>query len=239
MSKYCRSIGVEREGGELTAASIYSAAMIVLALDAASPLPAVALAAGGDVFDEALPRDHRASEELLPAIARVLAGAGRRLSDCERLAVCAGPGSFTGLRIGLATAWGLARALGCPLESVSTLEALAESVRADGVTQVLAVLDAGRGDASIALFDMSGVRALAVGLTLRTLLTRVRAAAPAALLAALPAGLVPGAVTPVRSLARALALAVARAPRAAAGSLTPIYSRQSAAEEKKRGASQA
>ena len=72
--------------------------MIVLAIDAASPLPAVALAAGGDVFDEALPRDRRASEDLLPAIQRVLARSGRRLSDCERLAVCAGPGSFTGVR---------------------------------------------------------------------------------------------------------------------------------------------
>jgi tRNA threonylcarbamoyladenosine biosynthesis protein TsaB len=213
--------------------------MIVLALDAASPLPAVALAAGGDVFDEALPRDRRASEDLLPAIVRVLALSGRRLSDCERLAVCAGPGSFTGLRIGLATAWGLARALGCPLESVSTLEALAESARADGVAQILAVLDAGRGDASIALFDMSGVRALAVGEPMRTPLSQVRAAAPSALLVVLPAGLVPGAAAPARSPARALALAVARAPREPAGSLAPIYSRQSAAEEKKRGASQA
>jgi tRNA threonylcarbamoyl adenosine modification protein YeaZ len=213
--------------------------MIVLALDAASPLPAVALAAGGDVFDEALPRDRLASEDLLPAIARVLAASGRRLSDCERLAVCAGPGSFTGLRVGLATAWGLARVLGCPLESVSTLEALAESVRAEGVARVLAALDAGRGDASIALFDLSGVRAVSVGLARRISLSEVRAAAPAALLTALPAGLVPGAQAPARSPAQALALAVNRAPREAAASLTPIYSRQSAAEEKKRGASQA
>lgn len=214
--------------------------MIVLALDAASPLPAVALASGGDVFEAALPPDRRASEDLLPAIGRVLAASGRRLSDCQRLAVCAGPGSFTGLRVGLATAWGLARALGCPLESVSTLEALAESVRAEGVAQVLAALDAGRGDASIALFDMSGVRALSVGLALRLPFSQVRAVAPAALLAALPAGLVPGAKGPAQSPARALAMAVARSPReAAAASLTPIYSRQSAAEEKKRGAPQA
>jgi tRNA threonylcarbamoyladenosine biosynthesis protein TsaB len=199
----------------------------------------VALAVGGDVFDEALPRDRRVSEDLLPAIERVLGRSGRRLSDCERLAVCAGPGSFTGSRIGLATAWGLARALGCPIESVSTLEALAESARADGVAQVLAVLDAGRGDASIALFDMSGVRALAVGEPTRTPLSQVRAAAPSALLAALPAGLVPRAAAPARSPARALALAVARAPREPAGGLAPIYSRQSAAEEKKRGASRA
>jgi tRNA threonylcarbamoyladenosine biosynthesis protein TsaB len=213
--------------------------MIVLALDAASPLPAVALAAGSDVFVEALPQDGRASEDLLPAVARVLAASGRRLTDCERLAVCAGPGSFTGLRIGLATGWGLARALNCPLESVSTLEALAESVRAEGVARVLAALDAGRGDASIALFDTSGVRALAVGPTTRAPVSEVRATAPTALLAALPVGLVPGASAPTRSPARALALAVQRAPREPAASLSPIYSRQSAAEEKRRGASQA
>lgn len=213
--------------------------MIVLALDAASPVPAVALAVGPEVFEQALPREGRASEDLLPSIARVLADAGLRLSDCQRVAVCAGPGSFTGLRIGLATAWGLARVLGCPLESVSTLEALAESVRADGVATVLAALDAGRGDASLALFDMRGARAIQVRSLARKPLSQVRADAPAAFLAALPAELVPGAVTPAQSPARALALAVARSPRDPASHLEPIYSRQSAAEEKRRGASPA
>lgn len=213
--------------------------MIVLALDAASPLPAVAVSDGGDVFEEALPRDRRASEDLLPAVGRALAASGRRLSDVERIAVCAGPGSFTGLRVGLASAWGLARVLGCPVEAVSTLEALAESVRTEGPTRVLAAIDAGRGDASIGLFDLAGPRARAVGEPSRTPLSEVRAEALGALLAALPAGLLPGAVVPAGLLAGALARSVSREPREAAAILEPIYSRQSAAEEKKRGASPA
>ena len=210
--------------------------MLILAIDTASPFPAVALAAPGGVFEEALPAAGRASEDLLPAIERVLAQSNRRLSDCERLAVCAGPGSFTGLRIGLATAWGLSRSLGRPVESVSTLEAMAEAARSDGVSEILAALDAGRGDASVALFDVRGVRAVPIGLPLRVPVARVRAVAPGALLAALPPGLVPGAMAPALSPARALALAVSRSPRPQGLAIEPIYSRPSAAEERKRGA---
>ena len=83
--------------------------MLVLALDAASPTPGVALADSENVFEEALPSDRRSSESLLPAVARLFASAGRSLSECERIAVCAGPGSFTGLRIAMASAWGPGR----------------------------------------------------------------------------------------------------------------------------------
>ena len=213
--------------------------MLVLAIDAASPTPAVALAAGQEVTEEALPLDRRASEDLLPAIQRVLQRSGRALKECERLAVCAGPGSFTGLRVGIASAWGLARALGCPLESVSTLEAMAEAARAEGVVEVLAALDAGRGDASVALFDVTGRRARLLAEPSRLPVSQVRAAAPEALLVALPAGLLGAAAVPAVSPARALALAVGREPRREAETLSPIYSRLSAAEEKKRGAASA
>src|SRR5215468_7853145 len=103
--------------------------MLVLAIDTASPAPAVALADGALDVEERLPSDRSASEDLLPAIERLLAGSGRTLLSCERIAVCSGPGSFTGLRVGLATAWGLARALQRPVEGVSTLEAMAEGAR--------------------------------------------------------------------------------------------------------------
>ena len=93
--------------------------MQILALDTASPVSSVTLLARGVVWEEALPGDRRASEELLPAIERCFAAAGSRLPDCDRIAVCSGPGSFTGLRIGLATAWGLGRAAGIPVETVS------------------------------------------------------------------------------------------------------------------------
>lgn len=206
---------------------------LVLAIDTASPSPAVALAVGPEVFEEALASDRRSSEELLPAIQSVLARAGRALTDCDRFAVCAGPGSFTGLRIGLATAWGLSRAIGRPVESVSTLEAMAEACRAPGLAEVLVALDAGRGEAAAALYDLSGSRASVRGAIERVPLAEIRALAPQSTLAALPDGWLVGSLTPLLSPARALALAVARSKREQAGTPTPIYSRQSAAEEKR------
>src|SRR5688500_3331685 len=133
--------------------------MQVLALDTASPFPSVTLSARGEVFEESLPGDRRASEELLPAIARCFARAQLVLSQCERIAVCSGPGSFTGLRIGLATAWGLGRAAGIPVETVPTLEALAETVRGRGHAKVAAVLDAGRGEVVVEVFTLESPRA--------------------------------------------------------------------------------
>ena len=137
--------------------------MNVLALDAASPQPAVALIVRGRVYEQRLPGDRRASEDLLPAVQRTLAAAGLALSACERIAVCAGPGSFTGLRVGLATAWGLGRGLGIAVEAVSTLEAMAEAARAHGAERVVAVLDAGRGEAVCERFALEADRARSLG----------------------------------------------------------------------------
>jgi tRNA threonylcarbamoyladenosine biosynthesis protein TsaB len=202
-----------------------------LAIDTASPSPAVALAVGDAVFEQALPSDRRASEELLPAIQRVLAAAGRRLADCERLGVCSGPGSFTGVRVGIATAWGVSRALGVPVEAVSTLEAMAEAARSFGIADVLCALDAGRGEASAALYDLRGERAREATAARRFPHAGVLAG-PATLLIALPGELLAGSHAPAVLPARALAVAIAQAPRAAARTLLPIYSRPSAAEEK-------
>jgi hypothetical protein len=118
----------------------------VLALDTASPFPAVSLLRDGVASSKRLSSDRRASEELLPAIEQLFAQTGARLRDCERIAVCSGPGSFTGLRIGLATAWGLSRGSGVEVEPVPTLEVMAEAARDSGVEQVAAALDAGRGE---------------------------------------------------------------------------------------------
>jgi tRNA threonylcarbamoyladenosine biosynthesis protein TsaB len=202
--------------------------MNVLALDAASPQPAVALIVRGRLYEQRLPGDRRASEDLLPAVQRTLAAAGLALSACERIAVCAGPGSFTGLRVGLATAWGLGRGLGIPVEPVSTLEAMAEAARAHGAERVVAVLDAGRGEAVCERFALEADRARSLG--------------PAALVrvedvAGFAAGdrLVDLKDERDGSAAAALAAAVSRRPRQAdaAGASPAIYSRPSAAEEKR------
>jgi tRNA threonylcarbamoyladenosine biosynthesis protein TsaB len=205
--------------------------MLVLAIDTASPAPAVALADGASVFEERLPSDRSASEDLLPAIERLLAKSGLSLASCERIAVCSGPGSFTGLRVGLATAWGLARALRCPAEAVSTLEAMAQTVR-PAAGEVATFLDAGRGEVSAALYALTPERAREVAPLRRLRLDEIASFAGERLRVALPAALVAGAMAPEASPASALALAVSRAPGPDAAALTPIYSRLSAAEEK-------
>lgn len=211
--------------------------MTVLALDTASPRPAVALWSGERLFEVPLPGDRRASEDLLPAVRTVLARAGLTLRACERIGVCAGPGSFTGLRVGLATAWGFGRAAGIPIEAVSTLEAIAEAARAPGLSRVVAVLDAGRGDVVAERFDLSGPRARSTAPPVL-----LRAGALAEYAGEDPVAALPGAGSgaphaAVASVAGALAEAVARAPRPAAPTdprvaIPAIYSRPSAAEEK-------
>jgi tRNA threonylcarbamoyladenosine biosynthesis protein TsaB len=97
------------------------------------------------------------SERLLPAIDQMLRDAGLTLARVEGLAVSIGPGSFTGLRIGLSTVKGLAYATGLPLVGVPTLEALAWSVPFAG-PPVCPVLDARRQEVYAALFRFTGRR---------------------------------------------------------------------------------
>ena len=100
------------------------------------------------------PRSHTAS---LPALVdQVLARAALSLDDVEGLAVSIGPGSFTGLRIGLALAKGIALAGGLPLVGVPTLEALAWVADAPPGTTICAALDARKREVYAALFAATG-----------------------------------------------------------------------------------
>jgi tRNA threonylcarbamoyladenosine biosynthesis protein TsaB len=116
-------------------------------------------------------------------IERVLARAGLGIGDVEGLAISIGPGSFTGLRIGLGLAKGLAFAGGLPLATVPTLEALAAVAGAEPGRRVCAALDARKREVYAALFDVE-----ANGEPLRR--SRDMALAPDALAAELPAGTV-------------------------------------------------
>ncbi len=209
--------------------------MNVLALDTASPEPGVCLLARGQTFDEALPPDRHASEKLLFTIARCLERAGMALTECDRIAVCSGPGSFTGLRVGISTAWGLGRALEIPVEGVSTLEGLAEAARAGAGNCITAVLDAGRGEVVIESFSLEGARARSLSRPHRV--SREEASAATGPLVCLPGDLLgPRDLAPATSVSRAVGLAVAGDPRegiAAGDSLRALYSRPSAAEEKR------
>ena len=82
-----------------------------------------------------LPARPTHSAELLPLLAGLLERAGTRWDDVRAIAVGIGPGTFTGLRIGVATARGLAQALGVPLHPVSSLEALAAGLAARRVAR--------------------------------------------------------------------------------------------------------
>jgi tRNA threonylcarbamoyladenosine biosynthesis protein TsaB len=95
------------------------------------------------------------SERLLPAVDRVLAGAGVTLAEVGAFAVSIGPGSFTGLRIGVATLKGLAFGSQAPVAAVSTLAALARAA-GDGQEPVVALLDARRGEVYAAAFRRAG-----------------------------------------------------------------------------------
>ncbi|HSE92444.1 MAG TPA: tRNA (adenosine(37)-N6)-threonylcarbamoyltransferase complex dimerization subunit type 1 TsaB [Methylomirabilota bacterium] len=95
------------------------------------------------------------SERLMPAIDRLLGDAGWPPESLEALAVAVGPGSFTGLRIGLAAVKGLALALGLPIAAVPTLDAMAETLPFAAMP-VCPVLDARKGEVYSCLYRWEG-----------------------------------------------------------------------------------
>jgi tRNA threonylcarbamoyladenosine biosynthesis protein TsaB len=129
---------------------------VILAFDTATSATAVALC-GGSAGDLELRDDPpagsrpRHTSRLLPLIAQAMQQAGATWGDIDRIAVGIGPGTFTGLRIGVATARALAGARAIPLAGVSTLRSLARNAPADAGA-VAAVLDARRGEVFAAIW---------------------------------------------------------------------------------------
>jgi tRNA threonylcarbamoyl adenosine modification protein YeaZ len=105
--------------------------VLILAFDTATDRATSALVTDGEVLGERVSR----ASTLLEDVDALLRQAGARATDVDALAVGTGPGSFTGTRIGLAVAQGLALALGVPVAGVSTLDALAAG--APGATPVI------------------------------------------------------------------------------------------------------
>jgi len=154
---------------------------LFLCLDTSTPTARVAIldAEAGVRFSGEFTADRHAGH-LLPLCAEALRGAGVAPAALGGIACGGGPGSFTGLRVGLAAAKGLALPTGVPLYVVSSLEALAldilGAVGAGAVGTAVPCLDAGKGEVYVAAFVADGER-------------RVREVAPVARLA-------PGAVPP-------------------------------------------
>ncbi len=124
----------------------------LLAIDTASPTTSIAVGRGATVMVERQLPLRRSSERLLLAIEEALEEAHLTLDEVAGLVVLRGPGSFTGLRVGLATAMGLWQARGWPVAVLSSHRALAHAAGpAPGL--VVAAVDALRGDWHIRRFE--------------------------------------------------------------------------------------
>ena len=127
--------------------------MLTLALDTATRVCTVGLVQDGHVlaeYDISVGLTH--SEGLMPQLDQMFARTGIKKENTDRIAVSIGPGSFTGLRIGLAAAEAMAYAWQCGICGVNTLEAMAYNIPVEGV--VLApVLDAQKGNFYTAFYE--------------------------------------------------------------------------------------
>jgi tRNA threonylcarbamoyl adenosine modification protein YeaZ len=133
--------------------------MLTLAIDTAAEACAAAIydSAGEralSAVSEDIGRGH--AERLIAVIDACLAEAAVELSAVERIGVTVGPGSFTGIRVGVSAARGLALALKCPAVGVSTLEAIGAANKPSSGPPVLAVIDAKRGEVYAQLFGPDG-----------------------------------------------------------------------------------
>jgi len=124
----------------------------VLVIDTCGEVGSVALCDGDLAVAQEVLAARGSSSALVPAVARLLEKQGWSLAELDGVGVVSGPGSFTGVRVGLAAAKGLCEAAGLPLVAVSRLEVLAATA---GLQDGYAALDAGRGE--------SYMRAVATG----------------------------------------------------------------------------
>lgn len=130
--------------------------MLLLATDTSGKFGSIALAqcGPGDACDvlEVVPLEGGTfSAQLVPQIAALLAKHGFSKQDLDAFAVISGPGSFTGLRVGLAAIKALAEILQKPIVTVSLLEAVVAA--APGPGKILAALDAGRGEVYVGEYE--------------------------------------------------------------------------------------
>jgi tRNA threonylcarbamoyladenosine biosynthesis protein TsaB len=126
--------------------------MTLLAIDTSTAFASVALYDGRTVLAEGTWHAHRRHDDhLFPEIERLLALAGATLNDLTRVAVAIGPGSFTGLRVAIAAAQGIARASSARTIGVPTLDVAAHPF-AGSRTRVCALIPAGRGEHYAAMY---------------------------------------------------------------------------------------
>jgi tRNA threonylcarbamoyladenosine biosynthesis protein TsaB len=135
--------------------------MMVLAVETATSVCSAAIVADGRIVAERSINEHSVhTERLMGLIDEAVAASGSSLDQLGGLAVSIGPGSFTGLRIGLSIVKGLSYALGKPIAAVPSLEALAETLVASDVVSdgdcILPLIDARRDEVYAQLFRCEG-----------------------------------------------------------------------------------
>lgn len=132
--------------------------MRVLAFDTTTAACSVAIWQDGTsraVFHQALM--HGQAEALVPAIEQTLSEARLSYVDLDRIAVTVGPGSFTGVRVGLATARGLGAATGCPVIGIATTEVIAAEARRSNPMPIAVAIDARRAEVYLHRFSEEGL----------------------------------------------------------------------------------
>ncbi len=150
------------EGDNIAFLKEANAQVIVLGIETASLQGGVALIGGDRVIAEyILNVEATYAERLMPAVDQVLQDARITMSEVEGLAVSIGPGSFTGLRIGLSTVKGLALATGKPVVGIPTLRAVAWSIPYCRYP-ICSILDARKKEVYSALFEYRGVELVCV-----------------------------------------------------------------------------
>ena len=126
--------------------------MLVLGIDTATRIASVGLVRDGELLDEeSCPASSNHTETLLPLLLNLLVRSRVSLGEVYGSGVSIGPGSFSGLRIGLSTVKGFAYALGWKVVGEPTLEALAHTV-SDWEGNICPILDARKGEVYTALF---------------------------------------------------------------------------------------
>ncbi len=130
--------------------------MNILAIETATTACAIGLATSRERIAIVVDGDRHHTEALMPGVRDLLVGANLRAHDVDRVVVDRGPGLYTGLRVGLATAVGFALAADCDLVSVTSLELLAAGAHRAGVRgRLLAAVDGRRGEVFVQSFDLA------------------------------------------------------------------------------------
>lgn len=127
---------------------------IILNIDTSVDTASICLATDGQSM-QLSKNEHRSDHAswLHPAISKMIVEAGLTINKLEAVAVCIGPGSYTGLRVGLSAAKGLCYSLGLPLIALNTLEMMAYATRDDDKTLLCPMIDARRTEVFTAVYD--------------------------------------------------------------------------------------